>query len=307
MRASAARAAAEAPGPTVEEAQEPPPELVQGTAVRLTSGRACLETNLARKGIWRPGAVRSTGGGEIVRLLDATDQLGLVQRIDAGPPLGALAFDVIVWICSRWRQQPDGRERRIPFTLEALIEDLGREHGGRTNADVAKALDLLKMAAFRARVYDARRAETVIDTFGLLDRWRHGERHRRGRPAQAGYVVLSDWLHEQLVRGHVTYLDWAQLRALRSGTARRLFAYLEAERFPGPRWRRIIDPPLLATLGIEAVRSDHQRATLRRAAAEVTAAANRYESVMIERGAEGRRGHDLVVVRSRPPRGRSIQ
>jgi len=73
---------------------------------------------------------------------------------------------------------------------EALFEDLGREHDRRTNADVAKALDVLKMAAFGARVYDARRAETVIDTFGLLDRWRNGERHRRGRPAQAGYLFL---------------------------------------------------------------------------------------------------------------------
>jgi hypothetical protein len=55
-----------------------------------------VETNLARKGLWRSGAVQGAGGGELVRLLDATDQLGLVRRIDAGPPLGTLAFDVIV-------------------------------------------------------------------------------------------------------------------------------------------------------------------------------------------------------------------
>ena len=45
------------------------------------------------------------------------------------------------------------------------------------------------------------------------------------------FVVLGDWLHEQLVRGHVTYVSWAEMRALRGGTARRLLVYLDAERF----------------------------------------------------------------------------
>jgi hypothetical protein len=48
----------------------------------LATDRACVETNLARKGLWRSASAPGSGGGELVRLLDATDQLGLVQRID---------------------------------------------------------------------------------------------------------------------------------------------------------------------------------------------------------------------------------
>jgi hypothetical protein len=93
-----ARAAAAA---TIEAASRPvePPAKTAVPSPRtlgLASDRACVETNLARKGLWRSAPGPRAAGGELVRLLDATDQLGLVQRIEAGPPLGGLAFDVIV-------------------------------------------------------------------------------------------------------------------------------------------------------------------------------------------------------------------
>jgi hypothetical protein len=251
-------------------------------ALGLGSDRACVETNLARKGLWRCGSSRDAGGGELVPLLDATDQLGLVQRIDAGPPLGALAFEVIVWVCSHWRERGEGGERRVPFTLEAMASDLGWRKGGGAAGELARSLDALRLATFRARVHNARLAETRIDTFGLLDRWERGEPDRQGCPARSGFLVLGDWLHEQVRSKHVTFVSWAELRALRSGTARRLLVYLEAERFVGRRWRRSIDAPLLTTLGVTAVKPFHQRATLRRAAAEVTRATNRYERAVLE-------------------------
>jgi hypothetical protein len=260
-----------------------------------------VETNLARKGLWRSASAPGAGGGELVRLLDATDQLGLVQRIDGGPPLGALAFEVIVWICSRWREHGEVEERHVAFTLEAMAADLGWRKGGGAAAELARALDALRLATFRARVYNARIGETRIDTFGLLDRWERGERDRLDRPARPGFLVLGDWLHEQLVRGHLTFVSWAELRALRSGTARRLLVYLDAERFSGKAWRRVIDGPLLTTLGIGAARSHHQRATLRRAAAEVTAGANRYGRVAVE-PAE-RRGDYALVAERQPGQG----
>lgn len=276
---------------TTAEATPAPPR-----SVRLRSDRACVESNLARKGLWRPGPAQGAGGGELVRLLDATDQLGLVQRIDRGPPLGALAFDVAVWACSRWREQGDRDERHVPMTLEGLAADLGWRKGGGAAGELAKTLDALRAATFRARVYNARLSETRIDTFGLIDRWDRGERHRDARPARPGVLVLGDWLHEQLVRRNVTFVDWSELRALRSGTARRLLVYLDAERFSGPTWRRQIDPPLLSTLGIAAASPHHQRATLRRAAGEVMRGPNRYVEVVLEPGA--RRGdHDLVARR----------
>jgi hypothetical protein len=278
-------------GPAEERAIAPP------RALGLASDRGCVETNLARKGLWRSGSSRGAAGGELVRLLDATDQLGLVQRIDAGPPLGALAFDVIVWVCSRWRERGELDVRHVPFTLQAMAADLGWRRGGGAAGELASVLDALRQATFRARVYNARLAETRIDTFGLLDRWERGEPDRQGSPARPGFLVLGDWLHEQLRRGHVTFVSWAELRALRSGTARRLLVYLEAERFVGRRWRRTIDGALLTSLGISAVKPFHQRATLRRAAAEVTQAPNRYESVVVELG-EQRGRYRLAATRA---------
>ena len=218
-------------------------------------------------------------------------------RIDAGPPLGALAFDAIVWVCSRWRERGEVEERHVPFTLEAMADDLGWRKGGSAATELSRALDTLRLATFRARVYNARLGETRIDTFGLIDRWERGERHQSGRPARPGFVVLGDWLHEQLVRGHVTYVSWAEMRALRSGTARRLLVYLDAERFAGRTWSRRVDNPLLTTLGIVAAKPHHQRATLRRAAAKITGSSNRYLSVALEPG-ERRGEHRLRAERA---------
>lgn len=291
--ATAPEAAPEQVAPATSSAVRPSPR-----SLGLVSDRACVESNLARKGLWRSG----TSGSEVVRLLDATDQLGMVQRIDAGPPLGALAFDVIVWVCTRWRELGEAGERHVPFTLEAMAADLGWRKGGGAASELARALDTLRAATFRARVYNARLQETRIDTFGLIDRWERGEPDRSGRPARAGFLVLGDWLHEQLARKHVTFVSWTELRALSSGTARRLLVYLEAERFAGTAWRRTIDDTLLTTLGIVANKPYHQRATLRRAAAEVSGAENRYQSVSVEPG--DRRGVHLVAARRRAKAGK---
>lgn len=58
----------------------------------------------------------------------------------------------------------------------------------------------------------------------------------------------------------------------------------------------MVDGPLLITLGIDAAQPHHQRATLRRGAAEVTRADNRYERVAVELG-ERRGAHVLTASR----------
>jgi hypothetical protein len=103
-----------------------------------------------------------------------------------------------------------------------LAADLNWRKGGAAAAALARALDALRSATFRARVYDARLKETRIDTFGLIDRRERGEPDRSGRPARAGFLVIGGWLHEQLGRKHVTLVSWAERRQLSGGTARRL-------------------------------------------------------------------------------------
>jgi hypothetical protein len=275
-RAMAAAERREAESPTVAAGPvtAPASDRARGgkRPTRLLSDRACVETNLARKGLWRAGGV---GTGEQV------DALGAVRRIDSGPTLGALAFDVMVWICSRWRELDVPDERAVPFTLAGLTDDLAWKRGGGATHDLAATVDALTQATFRARVFNATTREMRVDTFGLVDRWERGERDRPGRTAESGFLVLGDWLHEQLGRGNLTYLSWSELRALRGHASRRLFAYLEAERFES-RFRREVDAGLYATLGIEAAEPWHRLATLRRGAAEVSRRSNRYRCVAVE-------------------------
>ncbi|MFN8124123.1 MAG: hypothetical protein U0237_17070 [Thermoleophilia bacterium] len=293
---AAARFDEETSGPAPDVSPSSPP----GISARLSSDRACIESNLARKGLWNPGASYGTG---IVELIANHDRLGLVERIDPGPPLGGVSFDVLVWACSRWRELGTRDARHIPFTLSGLADDLGWRRGGGAATDLARAVDSLTQATFRARVFNARLREVRIDTFGLLDRWERGERDRPGRSSHTGMLVLGDWLHEQLRRGHVTYVSWRQLRALRGHTARRLLVFLEAERFTGT-YRRTVDQALLATLGITATRPHHQRATLRRAAQEISANPNRYQRVAVVPG-ERRDTYLLVAERVRADQGSS--
>jgi len=66
-----------------------------------------------------------------------------------------------------------------------MAADLGWRKGGGAASELARALDALRAATFRARVYNVRLKETRIDTFGLIDRWERGEPDLSGRPARA--------------------------------------------------------------------------------------------------------------------------
>lgn len=261
--------------------------------------RACVETNLARRGLWRLAGRRATADRIVERVLDGADRSGVVVRIDAGPSLGVLELQVMVWLCSRWRELRAPDSRLVPLTLEGLTREFGWGNGGHNRAEIAGAMDALRMASFHARIYDARRQETRITTFGLLDRWEAGVRHKAGAPARAGFAELGGWLHQQLRAGYVTYLDWGELRALRRPTAKRLLVFLEAERFPRPagRWTRKVSPELLDMPGIDARRADHARDTLRAAAAEILEHSPRYRLLGLERRPEG--GWALVAERRR--------
>lgn len=289
-RAAAEAREATSPAPPPTGAPTPPaprPSRHDRRTRLIRPERACIETNLARKGLWQVAA-RTTGDGLVVRILDTADKLGQVTRLDTGPRLGALELQLMVWLCARWRERSDPGCARVPLTLEGLTEELGWGSSGHNRRQVANALDALRIASFRARIYDARRAELRTATFGLLDRWEAGISKRAGHSATPGFAVLGDWLHEQLRAGFVSYIDWRELRALRRPTAKRLLLFLEAERFPSNgRWSRPITDELLASLGIEAQRERRRRDTLRAATTELTEHLPRYKAEVTTNGSGG--------------------
>lgn len=249
--------------------------------------RACVETNVARKGLWQLGSQRGSADHQVLQVA-GQDRIGPVERIDkAGPPLGVLELEMLVWISSRWREHGRPDSPRFPFTLQGLAADLGWQRGGHNWRELTKGLDALRMATFRTRIYDAGRKEMRLHTFGLLDEWEAGVPKQAGRENRAGFIALGGWLHKQLQHDYVTWIDWRELRALERPTARRLLTFLEAERFEGDVWEAPVDARLLGALGIWARRVDHARNTLRQAAAEVHTGANRYRRVSLERRSRG--------------------
>lgn len=62
-------------------------------------------------------------------VLDGADRLGMVVRIDRRPALGALELQIMVWLCSRWRERRDPDSRSVPLALEGLTAELGWGNG----------------------------------------------------------------------------------------------------------------------------------------------------------------------------------
>jgi hypothetical protein len=94
-------------------------------------------------------------------------------------------------------------------------------------------------------------------------------------------------MRQQVAAGHVTYLDWATLRAL-DGLAKRLWVYLAAEHFKPTEqgeeatWIKLGDRAF-ATLGMNYGHERQARAALKRAGAAIVAQDVRYQSVTVER------------------------
>jgi hypothetical protein len=300
-RLAAARVA-DTPEPVPEEVPTTPaPVPDRPTTLRLVQPeRAVLETNLARKGIWAVAPPRAAGDEQLVLALDAHDRLGIVRRIDAGPSLTTLDLEVAAWLCSRWREAGDPASRRVPLSLAGLLSDFGWKAGGHNRARMSAALDALVVATFGLEVYDARTGEPrYLRRFSIIDEWAAGDPHRTGRLGSHGHALVSDWLREQLLARHFTYIDWQELRALERPVAKRLLVFLEAERFEGAVKRWAFDDALFVTLGLGQGNPRRTRQMLTAAGADLVAVVPRYRRVEIERRANGP-GWVLTAERRQP-------
>jgi len=258
--------------------------------------RACLETNLTRRGLWLAVAGGTSGGGATL----GEDRLGAFT-VEPGlsGPLTVTELEVITWLCSRWRELGDPSVRRVPLALAQVARDFGWSTSGRNLARIALALDRLRDTAITLRVWaPGERTARARRRFGLLADWQAGRPDARGLLRHYGWATLGDTLHAQLRGGHLTYLSWVELRRLDRPLAKRLFAFLEGERFDGDEKCWPIGLPLFATLGMATGGIRQARARLAVAAVDVEAVSARYARLRVDRVAEG---HVLVARRTHAP------
>jgi Replication initiator protein A len=291
-----ARAQSLSAGRNADEAQlqlvipEPPRELIRPARLRRPA-RACLETNLTRRGFW---LALAGGAPRHVAESSAEDRLGrFTLEPGLSGPLTVTELEVITWVCSRWRELGDPGVRQVPLSLAQLAGDFGWTRSGRNLRRLSLALDRLRDVAITAELWArGERAARARRRFGLLADWQAGRPDSSGSLRRYGWATLGDWLLAQLQAGHLTYLSWSELRALNRPVAKRLYAFLEGERFVGGETQWPITPALFASLGMGAANPRQARATLAAAGREVERLATRYARVGV---ATGLRGHHLVA------------
>jgi Replication initiator protein A len=280
-------------------------EPIASTPGRLRAPqRAALETNLSRRGFWLTVA----GGPRQLTLFEQADRLG-VYTVEPGPrgALTVLELEVATWLCSRWREFDDVKIRRVPLALSQLAADFGWPTGGSHLRRLGLALDRLTHTAITSQLWAPGESQPrTRQTFHLLDRWQAGRADAPGQLREYGWAELGSWLLEQLRAEHLTYLDWPTLRRLERPAAKRLYVFLEAERFVrdpfarrvGGGWEKSwpVGPELLATVGITHATARKARATLAGAAAEVRAEVSRYPEADVVSRSSGR-GYVLVATR----------
>jgi len=270
--------------------------------------RAALETNLSRRGFWLAVA----GGPRQLTLFEQADRLG-VYTVEPGArgALTVLELEVATWLCSRWRELDDPKAQRVPMALAQVAADFGWNTSGSNIRRLALALDRLTGAELTAHYWTAGESEPrTRRRFHLLESWQAGRPDSPGRQRDYGWVQLGSWLLEQLRAEHLTYLDWSTLRRLERPAAKRLFVFLEAERFVrDPLARRVgggwekswaVGTDLFATVGITHATARKARVTLASAAAEVRAEVPSYPDADVVARPSGR-GHMLVVTRADAP------
>jgi len=121
---------------------------------------------------------------------------------------------------------------------------------------------------------------------------------------------LASWLVRQLERRYVTYLDWRLQRQL-TGLAKRLWIYLEAERYkPASHGREqtwiALGDKAYTALGVNHARERARRAALAQAGERIVAADIHYAAIVIEPHPYVRHGWRLLATRIRDPEARTV-
>ncbi len=279
-----------------------------------------LETNLARFGGWQVGT-------EPEKEVRRVTFLG--AAIAAGAPLGPLELDSLSWLCARWYEQRSPEDGLVTFTLYELGADLyGREPSGKERRLMRRAIEHLAAVLVTLGGYNAHSGETsptlqsmvhlvesvvwneALDmaVFNEFDHSKVG-----GLRGDTFQLKLAPWLVRQLEAKYFTRLNWRLQRRL-DGLAKRLWVYLEAERFKAVGQGRerayiVLGDKAYAALDVHYSRDRAARAALARAGEKIVKEDDHYESIDVERnptgpgwrlmitrrGAEARRAHRAIL------------
>lgn len=239
-----------------------------------------VETNLTRKGLFiagRAGHGASRDSGQLVfKVLADHDKLGKIERVDNGPVLTEVEFQVLMTICTAWRQMASPGTIKVPMSLGMLCSELGWGKGGRLMVRVREALEALTQATFSGDVFDVATGKVMmVHRFGLIQEWKVGSAHKTGQMGEVGWVMLSDWLRRQLAGDHSTFYSRHLVRLLRRPVAKLLLPYLESERFErtnadGHLYKEwVVNRALFASVGITNNKDREARRTLGLAGEEI--------------------------------------
>jgi hypothetical protein len=288
---------------------------VPAASCRPRTARACqgaLETNLARKGLYATGPI------QLALPLAGEDLLGVLWSsgsLKVDPDL-----DLLIWLTEGWRTRgsPDGT---LEFTLYEVSRALyQRAPSGNDTRRLKASLRRLRTTAVDLVGYDAinKRSDVRIASVEtILERLTSRlDDIDIGTGAEAGAlrgntmaVTFPDWIVQSLKAGHVTYYRMAILRRL-AGLAKRLWVYLEAERYKRvgegseATWMKL-GQRAYTTLGMHYAHERQGRAALKTAAKRIMAVdAETYLSIEVEPAPLG--GWRLLAIR-RNAEGRRVR
>lgn len=274
--------------------------------------RSALETNMTRWGGWDTGAPASQRSAGV----HGNDLLGVVAR-SQGAELGPLELDVLSWLTARWFELGRHPQGFLRCTLYELGFDLyGRKPSGKEVRLLRRAIENLAGALITLGGFNAHTGELkpkLASMVHLVESAVWGENLEyevptRGHAAEIGglrgstyEIKLATWLVQQLQSKYVTYLDWRKQRML-DGLAKRLWVYLEAERYKLVGDGReqayiVLGPKAYTALGVHHGRERDRRSALKRAGTRICEVDDHYEGVLVERTPVNRAAWRLVVTR----------
>jgi hypothetical protein len=272
--------------------------------------RSALETNISRSGIW------DTGGRSEGEALHGTDLLGVVGRSE-GSDLGPLEMDVFSWLTSRWFEQRAPSDGIVRCTLYELGRDMyGRKPSGKEVRLLRQAIENLAGALVSLGGFNAHTGESkpkLVSLVHLVESAVWAENldvavPTRANAAQTGAlrgnsyeIKLGSWLIPQLHKRYVTYLDWRVQRKL-DGLAKRLWVYLEAERYKPVGGGReatyiILGEKAYTALGVRHGRDRDRRLALKRAGERIVQVDDHYVSVVVETNPMNRKTFRVLAER----------